>query len=704
MISIIALAVIISPPIPPEIISAKTFAEMISGKGLGVVSVSRSLEKVEIYAEARCASAAQLVQAVATGLHASVIQTPSGILIERTKKDVESIEKSLSYERKKWLKDRLGVLSRYRATNLDSHDQASSLRRSLDAYFTQWKNPGKMPQQANSSLRATQLLPSETFLEHLIQRIGIDNLAAVPNGNLQVFEDHPTISAIGLPPCEDLIDEFLQARSSLSKFTLPDNLRNILPAIGMGDMIETSLTEIPSHLRLEVASHSGGIEIQFQGFDSAGKQVVHAWLLAGRVDQPLVAKSILENALKSKERKELRLPDQTTQAIQFLDGKTTTTPPPSWFLRPEENEPLNMFARPVLQNIAEEDPGKCFVAVVSDLMLSPVRRSMRDGKLLLDAFNRLLDQSMPYEFIKSPESVIWRPTDPISDEQKVANRNVLGKFARKEKLGLACDVRTLGLLCHDVAQGFSPLADAWALRIQAGSPLLSGSGSFSGYALKLVGGVDEPTWLRLKSVNSLSCAEIGAEPELQALLRNDWGLQVTGRDTVPDLYRHPLELYPHTPLGESPLSFQPITTPMVAWYQAEGSTPSLMPQSQIKNIFQLQLWNSVKWVGDSPSFTMTRDAFEQKFSAMRFRYGTKINQRLTIFLPQGFSISFEAPQSISFDDEFLTYSDLPQQDRDLYWQTTVDQSLVGARNIRQSMLAPKPKIDEHTTGGTPPPQ
>jgi hypothetical protein len=391
------------------------------------VKISWALKDDLVFIEPAQALPKALITSLATALHASVRRAESGLVIERTPNDLKEIEQGRITERTHWLTERLDSVQRYRAThNVQSSEDYMAALRSRGQDWMQFA--GRHIDHPNP-FYIGELLPSETVLEGIMERIGLEKLAALPSGEVQVFEDQPQGETESLPEHQDLIDTYINSMTSFTNAKPLSTDRFYARQLGSKDVFDGwDKAALTSKLRLEERSTRSEIYLILEGFDSHGNRSLLADFLAG----PAGIKGDSFQTMRAEEKKSdaawIDLSPEGRAAIQPLQPGSAL---PAWFIHPDKQEPMDLFVREALQSLASEHPDNAFVVDVSDDLWLAMKLASKDGRINVGALKDQIRERVPYDEVTESGSTVWRLRDPVLDEAARADRKVLARFGQE---------------------------------------------------------------------------------------------------------------------------------------------------------------------------------------------------------------------------------------------------------------------------------
>ena len=290
----------------------------------------------------------------------------------------------------------------------------------------------------------------------------------------------------------------------------------------------------------------------------------------------------------------------------------------------------------------------------------------------------------PYEKASQGPAVLWKDLDPESEEQTEAKRKLLAEFSTAVAASGFPDLRTQGRLYYESSPPFGTLTNAWPFLAAVTCGNVVGGGSPSTRLLTLVGAISDQDWQRLVNGETLTCGELGVTTELQGLLEHEDTIEIGADRPFPDLYRHPMELFPKGVPGDVPIRVHSTRTRVMrSWpingQELQGWTPT---NDFVKDSFRLPLVG-IDLNADPPTVRMSRGAYEQQQSRQRYRFGTRYDASVLIGLPNGLYVRYEGPSAAEGDPDTFLYSDLPQAYRDGLWQWACNDAIYRVTHPRE---------------------
>lgn len=255
------------------------------------------------------------------------------------------------------------------------------------------------------------LTPAARLLRAIVDRLGLDRLAALAPGEVRFLSDRPNTVETALPDCGDLVDAYLRAQTTYAKATgEPEPER---PA-----KLVLILKEWQAGLGLYGADGRRG-----DGFvQNYGQTGV---FFAPPSEPPAAGTPILVPL------------DEATRRLRAIlyatSGAVARSHPsslPEAYLHPERFDPLGFEVRAGLLALPRLPGAKATVAALSDGLLGTAGACVKDGRLDEIAFAWRLAHTAAYERSVQGGVEIVRPEDPLAAEAGTVDRDALGRGLR----------------------------------------------------------------------------------------------------------------------------------------------------------------------------------------------------------------------------------------------------------------------------------
>jgi len=671
------------------------------------IKIADNLKDDLVFVEPRSAPPRQILADLAKTLQATLVGDSQFLSIRRTSKDEKAIRTGRLEARKEWLRKDLEAAAKYRAENFKSSTP--------DVYLAEVRRLAKRRLEElnqklapNSAWSPSDGLPAEGLLEGLIRRIGLDKLAELPNDEVCVYEDEPVAGARPLPDAQDLRADYESSMVAFQNYDL--TRQDIFDLKITGQTFGVVGWYGPPHisrLRLTEQAWVNGIALTLEGYNSSGMRVAQARFGAGPDTVGTWAGGLL---LREATNSRTRWIDLAPDAPRAAKGAYSL---PDWAVHPDKIEPLNVMAKDVLAAIGDEHPEKPFVFAVSDRLWDETAECSQNGKLNVDAFEEYAKYYSAYECLSLDDATVWRLIDPEFEEQSRAGRKELSRFVDRFKSTRHVDIRSAAQLYHDAGTECSRLTVGFLGYVgrSTGEQSTVLAGASPEELFRLLGAIPDGAWSSLMSGRVLSCGSMGIVQDLDRFLRRAQ-LQTEGAG-VSDLDRHPTELLPNGVTPDLTLTFQFGNIDMIESLNSPGrSDPDANLWTQLLSFRKVTyqslgfLGSSVTWNGDTPTFGVTREQFEQEFGKVRYRFGVQPNLVVKIGLPQGLFIAVSIEEGIEPEAQSVAYADMPQSLRDEIWANAcarVLASLKRSHDIESGLIKGTSGGGSATGGAVPPP-
>jgi hypothetical protein len=662
-------------PIPPSwsghALSADAAAGLI-GDTIGIsVRVAEPLRNNLVFLEPRGTAARGMIEPLAVALHASVRRTPNGILLERTKEDQDSAERTRTAQRATWLIRELALRKKFRDSHLGSQTRLDQVYfRAVDEQRARLLDIAAGRRSTLDMLTPGTLLPWASVMDGLLSRIGPERFARVPTGEVRIFEDSPVVGAEPLPKHSDLVADYEAAMQTLRQTYMPGgDGRTAISAKSNLEIADWSTSHSVVRVRLAEQAYECGMAFQLEGFDSDGGMVASCSLSANAASMPLNPRQILAG-LRDPEKNTIRLSSEAYTALRFAENAAGEAVP-SWFQAPTRHEPLDLFVREVLGGVANRDQSGPFVAVVRDDYWRAVCQCAQGGGVNIDAFISYVAQGVPSDMEVVGKATVWRPLDPSFAESIQCDRRALQTFARDCMAVGHADIRTVSQLFRGAcrAEGTpAPLASAWLLIEQSAAraePTLRSS--LGNEYFRPLAQVPDEVWERLTSGQTFTVAASGLSGAMDALLAKEIFERAEGGGPVASWDRFLFDLVAQAGPDRMTISLRPLPGPIIKTRTAANSwLAGGQTLAEFVNGFMLTE-SSFRWDSGTASLATSREQFEKGLTAARYM----------LCRPEGFDMIVGFPGDMSITVRFrgqlvplsgeLAYSDLPQSIRGQVW-------------------------------------
>jgi hypothetical protein len=582
-------------------------------------------------------------------------------LLARTASDEKEAEQERVNERAGWLQLKLNDVAEYRlartkgrtlSSAIDAEiNKAARVSESIAGGFLDSPEPGF----------ASELLPAEGLLTSLISAIGAKPLSSTPIGESSVWEDSPVAGARPLPPHKDLTDKYVAEMETIRGSELSPKTKIEADKLGLsGFFAEWGQVTQPARLRLEVRPEETMTVVSLAGYDASGKQILTATLIAQPVKVWRRPEIIVKDNLLRGDATWLPLTPQSAAPLS-LSAQELIAKPPAWFLKPENNEPLDLFVGDALRAMAKKVPTKCMAVQVVDGVWDDAQASIVKGRLNAQAFESMLKEWTRYERLETADYVVWRPKGTIDPARCQADRKAMGSFTQAVIRNKALDLRTLAKFRESSGPVQTSLTLYWS-RTLRWDPQTSLSGDTTHTFYRLIGSISDTEWQRLAMGRVLTVGDLGLSGRFASLLDED-RTPIQSAMPFPAVLRHPRESFPSGDIQKAPVRVIRRRRELLGTVSSQGD--GIIQWSEgIPALSILTVRNDPE---KGPVYSMTRDEYERWLKALKFRTGIQDETAVVIQLPGG---TFEVA---SFADPLIptsalsTYDGLQSSVRDAIW-------------------------------------
>ncbi len=249
------------------------------------ITASNELRRNVVFVEPRGASVDAQLDAVARALHASVVKEKGEIRLERSNKDRRDMLEKCMLVREKWIDGRIDRVARYRS-GFGPSSTPEGFFKAAAIQLAQLDEAHKGKRTSIDQVYPEQVLPSQSLLEALIERIGRKKLAAVETGAAEVFTSSGGPGTLRLPACDDLLQSYEIAMQPFREAVRTDDQMKSLRQIpNLVRIVDSWPSRAPvDRLRLIVQSMPTGLVVEFSGFNAEGLRVFDTFLDMGPAD------------------------------------------------------------------------------------------------------------------------------------------------------------------------------------------------------------------------------------------------------------------------------------------------------------------------------------------------------------------------------------------------------------------------------------
>jgi hypothetical protein len=670
---------------PGRLVRAGAEVEAIGAELGQRIEISSRLANEMLYIENGAASPGERLVALAHALNASLTTQDYIETVARTAHDLKAIHAKRTSVRAAWIASRLKYAADYRLKR-GGHDlNRQSLEREIDRESKAWGDVMSGRVRAPTEVMGIgNLLPCEQLLEALVFRIGERNLAAIPSGELRVYEDAVLPGSHSLPEFADLVSQYRSALRKLAVSGLSDRAAEEVKELNpnLAQLLGVFREDInPTRCRLVVDAGPVGMGIHLDIYEHTGRLMDSAYLWVFDKQPFLGGNQIADNAVGTTADTRVPLGPSELDGVRVMLGGHPTAAR-DWFSSPDKHEPLDLFARAAVSNLIAGSSGRCVVADVPDEFLTIAARCVTRGSLNCSGFRTLLEQCEGYERVDLGGDTVWRPTDPEYTESRRANRVSLARYTKQLMENGANIERLRAKAFHEGFPGVWEWAGSWVLSARNLSHMPNGSSGVSAKMYAVLGGISDSAWDELEAGATRTASQLGITEELLQLFDDESTSAQSDSRALSDLDKHPAELYTTLGIGDTPISLRKLTRRVVQkWTLGGNSGRGWSPIDRLPGTFPFVSEDPV-----SGNLTPSRGDFEAKCSArFGFRFAVEDDVDVVIGLPQGCSLSRRLSVTRRDVTQDMGYGDLPQDLRDQIWAIACDTARRTAAKERQQL-------------------
>lgn len=615
------------------------------------------------------------LRAVATAIHARLIDDGKGGLeLVRTDEETRAVRETRADERQQWLERFLKRFSSYRAAAASKPiDQA--IGGAIEEEAKAWIEKANKQRTVMPVFRVGNLLPAAAMLQGLVVKVGLHRIAAIPSGEIRVYEDAPVQTAEPLPSYEDVRAEYISDTDRSASLGLKALI---------GTRAKGSRTNLPIALppdngrvvvrwRLQCTAGESAITFLLQGYDRNGQRVDQAELRAIPTEFERGSTLYAQEEKTNPDGVWISLTEKAKQAAGF-EGSGSTTPP-AWYVDPVASEPLDQFVREALVGLARQDRSPCVAFDVPDSLWQDVRNCVSDGRVSLNALRRMLEDRNVYSRITEAGFTAWASKDVESVEALQANRSVLRIYAKSFGGNSLSELRAAGKLFHNASRQPGPMSDLWWQLAQRFDPDHPANAGFGRDVYTLVGGISDANWPQIARGGVLRADQLGVTEEMKRYLAFLPEAAVEG-STLRDVERHAPELFPNGDFGGATISIRAMVSRVVrAWPEGSPEGTSWAAMSFVSDLLRIPAGSLT-----GGAISAVRESCEARLSSHWFREGTESRVDFHLGLPRYGAVHQTGPRSVSVEPNPYRYADLPAATRDRNWALAVQKVRKGAPN------------------------
>jgi hypothetical protein len=420
------------------------------------VRVEGGMGRLPILVMPRQGSPEQVLRLTASALNASVVDDGLSFHIRRSLADQENIVERRIIRVNNWLDARWAqwdrIAAKYASAGaLDTQYQAAEVETTKIMVANRTRSVFDFVEPINVSC----FEPAGRLLRKLIERIGARELATLPLYDWVFYSNLPNAYERKLPGVDHLVSVFAAEHEQIAAE---------LPVNGVALSVPTELRllvrveRMPDYLGFSLFAYGPSGRLVAQCFDMSrlsmlwGPPMVEGAPFFSRRDARW---RNLDNASK------LFVDTENFRTVGFSfdpsRGKSEpwidvshrrlrTNAMPAFFFKPDRFEPNDYVVREGLLGIADGYPERPFAAIVPDGLWHDAFGTVKDYRVNVAAFLHFLEKDGA-EVIGTDEGTVIRLTDPDPEEERIANRKILGEsvrgFAASNTIGVRQWCRTL---------------------------------------------------------------------------------------------------------------------------------------------------------------------------------------------------------------------------------------------------------------------
>lgn len=635
------------------------------------IDLSPSIRNCFLYVNPQKMSPDELLTAVCKSISASARRHNGRIVVERSLQDRQEIQDRVSNWQRKLIELNFSRNDEYRSKAVIGSSLKSAIMASINDLAR--KNDPTLYQNARVGDQAVNyLLPSSKLSQNLARYIGAKTLSGIATNSAVAFSSPKSVYSRSLEGAPALYASFIQECTSLPLGSIQSlwNDKFMNGPFGPREFGSIDAFRKVEKIRLEVRPNIGNISVLLEGYDKSGARKLSDFTAITEEERPLQPNDSARAAASSPGNVLVDLPAESLAATQALGGfsdlKGFSNGPPSWLMKPTENEPLNAMVLPVIRAMSVEDPEIGFLINLCDSAATVVNRVAKNGKVSTETFSSILKRDFGYEEVKGNKCIIWKPRDPIAQEALQADRKVLQKFAQTVSGKRTIEFGNLLTLYSSGSSGNSRFTLSWASmceRVYCDRPLLS---SIQPSIFRLLGKIRSQDWKRLVDGEALRLSELGIVKDAYEFLNVEQNLELLSSSPISDLHRHPLELFQKDEIGSVVIQVRRESQPFEAiWNEGQDEPDAIRPKgssdTQPPSVPYLYANQRLRRM-------MDRNSFDTLMSKQLRRYGEREVIIVTMSLPQDCSLRFEWFGRFKPTTGVLRYSELAEDLRDRVWE------------------------------------
>ena len=670
--SVLAACALLQPSAQPYFGQAKELANLLAAESGQKVQLPTGLGRDLVFMDRNGASSAVALSSLASALHSSVLPSKDGLVIERTQEDVAAYHKQRLTIRLGWISAKVKSIEEFRASRHASEVAGAAVLSEIanESSTAELVSRGKV--ESFGSHYACELLPTETLILSVMEKIGASTLAGVPSGKTQVWEDHPVGGALPLPDESDAMSRWIEQFNRMSQPPLPAASQIGIGRLGMTNTFKGwgEPRKLPAKLRFWARAEDQIISFFLEGFDQDGRQLLFAMVRACPHDSPQFPGAIAKPFLATPaEAVPLSSAEEAALAFRRVNRLEDL---PVWFKDPVANDPMKQFVTPYLEQLARQDSKKCFVAEVPDTLYDDVRASCSDHAVNLAAFQATMRDWSQLEEIQSPTSTIWRTCQSPDACSEQANRNALKALTKSVVSSKAVELRSMAKFCYDAGERQTAFCSFWAWALHSSPQISHNDGGCGNDFYRALGAISDQDWSELISGTPKVISTLGVSTVVNQMIEDEYE-PVKSIGEIPDLFKHPSELFEASTVGEVKLSF--------IYREAPFSGVSYARDPQRIDWSEAELPNLIRFVDLRLAPVLKVATSREQFDDYLANSGATLYRAVKQIL----TARFQLPQGLYFEQRFdgaihrlggpVAYGDLSPDQKDQLFDRTCTTAL-----------------------------
>lgn len=384
-----------------------------------LVEADRTLAGLPIYVDRRSMTAAEVLDAVAFSLRASVVKTEKGWRIMRTDADKTQMLKSA---RDLW-RERI---RRWLVSTERNAEQAAALG-DRNAQFNHYQRAfgDQMERLQKQGVRAaitltvdpSEFTPMAVLYRDIVRRIGIDKIGQVGPEERRVWSNQPEGNQVPCPEGNALLETFERDQTQFSSRS------------GSNSSVDAARFTFQQGgstvFRLTVYDAAGNVVGGYGGPPMGPNMAGPIALSYTHVAQPFAKDASAWKPISS----------EAKQLLHFMQtaGRPTLTPKdqvPASIRDPDKKDPLDILAGLGLSEMSRKTPGKGLVIAPTDQLLRIAEECIVDGQMNIPGFQHIVGEKSDFEKTLRGGVTVLRAQDPYNAECSTLDRQILATQVR----------------------------------------------------------------------------------------------------------------------------------------------------------------------------------------------------------------------------------------------------------------------------------